>query len=1564
MKQVLYSCAIALLILLPSVSSGQIIFDTNNQTSFQLEESDADHLAFKNTISGIKTLNIKTKQGFFTDLIVPGYGSMTEDGNPKLPVLKKLIEIPYNSEFEINLQIISSKTISLSDYKIQNPIIPAQPPVSKSIDDPEMLEFLYNDITYETSAFFGQESVRVVDLGILRGVRMARLEVAPVQYNPVTGEISVISDMEVEINFKGANHFMTDQEKTRVFSPWFQANFGQLINYKHPQGRDLIEYAPVTYIIVSDPMFQTDLQAFINWKTKKGFQVVEAYTNDPAVGTTTTSIKNYLQNFYNSPPAGFNPQSFVLIVGDVAQVPTFNGNAGSHVTDLYYCEYTGDLFPEVYYGRFSATNLTQLQPQIDKTLEYEQYLMPDPTFLDEVVMVAGHDNSHQLTWGNGQINYGTQYYFNAAHGLFSHTYLQPEPSGANYSGQIRQNVSDGVAYANYSAHCSTSGWADPSFSTSHISALTNAHKYPLMVGNCCSSLEFQTNCFGEEILRAANKGAVGYIGGSNSTYWDEDFWWGVGFEAIAANPVYNSDHLGAYDRTFHDGTGLNTDDWFVTQGQMPSAGNLAVTQSGTSREAYYWEIYHLMGDPSLMIYFSQPPDISVNYAGLMPLSSESFTINTEPYAYVAISKNGILHGAALADENGIAEVLLDPINEPGLADVVATKQNGKPFMGTVQVAAPNGPYIQFESLSIDDENGNNNGLADYGEQIFLDVSLNNLGSEICQNTHASLTCNDQYVQLINANYNWPDIPAGEVSLVSHAFEILIASDIPDQHTIEFTLEIGNGVNTWNSEFSIEAQAPEISLGEFLIDDSADGDGNGRLDAGETANLIIPVSNTGHSSIFDVESILTSTSSWIEIANNQIQIGTLDPTESTEASFSVTLDEETPIGTTISFLMEAGAGGYHHNIEFVCIAGIIVEDFETASFSTFNWQFDGDENWTIDPLNSYDGSYSAKSGNIGDYETSEIFVQLEVLSNGEISFAGKVSSEPEYDFLVFYIDDVEMGKWSGTVSWTVFSFDVTAGRHTFKWVYEKDSSQSSGSDCAWIDQIILPPINTNAILEVTHMDLDDSSAGNGNNLLDPGETVEASIYCNNIGIGSASNVTGVLLSNSEFLTFSTTEFTWEEVVANSIFKAEFTITVSPDAPADIIANLSLAVHVGNISTQKTFYLPIGFSNLETFETGDFSQFNWQFSGNTDWATQAANAHNGQYCARSGVITHNQQSGLSINMDVAFDGMISFWFMLDSEVSYDYFQFFIDDIEVGKWSGSLPWQYIEYPVEQGDHTFKWLYDKDGSISASGDYVLIDDIGLPFEIAPTTPIADFMALNTQIQAGDQVQFYDLSSGFPDQYSWAFEGGTPATSQEQNPTVNYLQSGNYDVTLEVSNSSGSDALTFNNYITVGGDPVSQTLTIPAGWSGLSTCLIPENSGLNSLFQPIMDDLIILQSGSGIFHPELEINTLGPWDHQKGYKIKLENEVQLTIQGWDDPDREIELQQGWNLIPVLSTCDASTDQLFETMINHIVVVKEVAGSGVFWPLLNINTIGYLRSGKAYFILVDEDVVIGFEECE
>jgi len=1029
----------------------------SNGNAVDILENTYEKLRISSSVSDINTYEVKTSAGTFSMLTADNYGYSMVIGSPQLPVFKQLIEIPFDCDIQVNVLRQTVKTYTFEQLGLTYPIMPSQPPVSKSIDDPSSVAFIWNQPVYEVNSFLANELVSVENIGEMRGIRMARLEIAPFTYNPGMGLISVVEDMEFEIVFSGANISQTIDQKETLFNHYFSGIQNQLFNYKPVEKDGLIGGTPVTYIIVSAPTFHDALQPFIEWKTKKGFHVYEAYTNDPNVGTTTTSIKNFLKNFYLNPPAGYTAQSFVLFVGDVAQIPAFNGSAGSHVTDLYYCEYTNDRIPECFYGRFSANNLTELQPQIDKTLEYEQYLMPDPSFLGEVVMVTGADGSHQMTWGNGQINYGTNYYFNAAHNITSHTYLQPLPSGA--AAQIRQDVSNGASYANYTAHCSPDGWADPSFVISHVAQMTNANKYPLMVGNCCSSVEFQTTCFGEVLLRAANKGALGYIGGSNSTYWDEDYWWGVGFKAISANPTYNVQTLGAYDRTFHDGAGITMADWYVTQGQMVVAGNLAVEQSSTSMKLYYWEIYHLMGDPSVMIYLGVPPASSTNFTPLMPLGSATFTVNTDPYAFVAISKEGVLHGTALADENGVAVVTMDPvINVPGYADVVVTRQNTQPYIGQVLVASPEGPFLLLNNKIMHDDTGNNNGSCDFGETITVDAELKNLGNSAALNVTASLGMQTPgYITINQASNNWGTIPAQDSVMVMGAFEFTVDEFVPDQYPVQFTVNItDDNSDTWSSSFICKINAPVLEVGNLIIND-ASGNNNGRLDPGETVQIKVATSNTGHADAANTTAVLSSADPMVTIVSGNYNLNTLTPGASAEAIFSITISPDATVGSVVQLNYLATSGVYTAATQFLPNVGLVLEDFESGNFEAFDWEMGGNLPWGITNASPYEGTYSAKSGTISHDQNSEMSVTFNVLSDSEISFYYKVSSESNYDFLKFYIDDVEQGSWSGTVNWTLGTYDVTAGDHTFRWVYEKDYSVSSGSDAAWIDYIIFPPV---------------------------------------------------------------------------------------------------------------------------------------------------------------------------------------------------------------------------------------------------------------------------------------------------------------------------------------------------------------------------------------------------------------------------------------------------------------------------------------------------------------------------
>ncbi|MCB9310503.1 MAG: PKD domain-containing protein [Lewinellaceae bacterium] len=81
---------------------------------------------------------------------------------------------------------------------------------------------------------------------------------------------------------------------------------------------------------------------------------------------------------------------------------------------------------------------------------------------------------------------------------------------------------------------------------------------------------------------------------------------------------------------------------------------------------------------------------------------------------------------------------------------------------------------------------------------------------------------------------------------------------------------------------------------------------------------------------------------------------------------------------------------------------------------------------------------------------------------------------------------------------------------------------------------------------------------------------------------------------------------------------------------------------------------------------------------------------------------------------------------------------------------------------------------------------------------PVAGFSASQQSICNGNAVQFTSTSSNSPTSYMWSFPGGTPSTSTEQNPSVTYLNTGNYSVTLIVNNAFGADTLTMNNLISV----------------------------------------------------------------------------------------------------------------------------------------------------------------------
>ncbi len=106
---------------------------------------------------------------------------------------------------------------------------------------------------------------------------------------------------------------------------------------------------------------------------------------------------------------------------------------------------------------------------------------------------------------------------------------------------------------------------------------------------------------------------------------------------------------------------------------------------------------------------------------------------------------------------------------------------------------------------------------------------------------------------------------------------------------------------------------------------------------------------------------------------------------------------------------------------------------------------------------------------------------------------------------------------------------------------------------------------------------------------------------------------------------------------------------------------------------------------------------------------------------------------------------------------------------------------------------------TITRGGDSDTETKVGYITVNDPTEPpVADFEANPTTLYVGQSVSFTDLSLNNPTSFAWTFEGGTPGTSDAQNPTITYNTAGTYNVTLSVENNAGSDELMRTDYITV----------------------------------------------------------------------------------------------------------------------------------------------------------------------
>ena len=1011
------------------------------RTTQECENVTLDGFTASFSYSSIESELMNTEKGAFSVISMGNSIPAGNIGEPQVPVTRKLIAVPFGATPVVNVKSYTVEEYKLSDFGIER-LYPQQPSVRKDQKD---VEFFYNEAAYATRGFDESRPIAEVNvMGTMRGIQLGALQLNTLRYDASSNTVRVYNNVEVEVSFENADIELTEQTLVNTYSPYFRTVYASLFNERairdiydeHPD----LWATPVRVLVIANRMFEATLQPWITWKTEKGFYMDVNYTDQ--IGSNASAIKTFITTKYNEGVANGQTPTFVIIVGDNGQVPASqNGSATSAVTDLYYYAVAGnDCYGDMFHSRFTCETTQELQNVLDKTLMYEQYTMPDPSYLSNVLLIAGWDSGWNPKVGKPTIQYAMNYYYNAEHGFENvYNFLQ-QPYNNPYA-----SLNTGVNFVNYTAHGGETSWSDPSFTVSNVNSLTNQDKYFLAMGNCCLAANwgYSTKSLGEAFIIAPNKGAYAYIGAPVSTYWWEDYYFGVGAtNTINAMPLYENTTMGVYDAVFRD-------EDFNSVSAIPFIGNVAVCYahangyqnaiSSGATDTYYWEAYHVLGDGSVCPYHTNPIENTVSHMPTLPIGMDFYTVTADPGSYVGITKDGVLYGAGEIGADGVADIPIEPVTSGGNVKIVVTHPQRQPYIAEVPAAAMTGAYVALDSYELI-----NATQANYGETVEMNINLKNVGTLASGAITATLTTECEYVNVLNGEGTLTALDPDQTGTIE-GFQFEVASNVPDGTKAQFVLSVTDGTDVWDANFKVTLHAPVLAV-ESIV--KTDGDVTFTFVNNGTAPFYggtLTITSCSPELVFENETITTEEivegGATLTLASNYTVASTVAPASSFQVAYNFATGEFTEEGI------------------FVITYQVIEETFESGVFGE-GWTFNTTNSWTIVDGGTK-GNKCMKSMNNG-MSSTDYWAQLtvDVAAGGDMTFMYYVSSESNYDKFFFYYDGVNQNStgWSGSVAWTQYTLAVTPGQHTFKWEYHKDGSVNSGDDCVKIDDIRFPIVN--------------------------------------------------------------------------------------------------------------------------------------------------------------------------------------------------------------------------------------------------------------------------------------------------------------------------------------------------------------------------------------------------------------------------------------------------------------------------------------------------------------------------
>jgi hypothetical protein len=882
---------------------------------------------------------------------IRGHSVLLEAGAPRVPRVMEKLVIPAGATV-VGVEIIAEEWQDVPGfYKV----VPAQPDVPLPVPGQEFTPQWYapRPEIYEAAEFYPEAKVRLNGVGSMSGYRIAHVELFPVRYQPVSGVLQLATRITYRVSYR--ENVVSDV----IATVRQRAVFGSAVAALVVNPEDVVRFAPrlgvgqvptflppgdYEYVVISAPPMDTVFERLAAWKTRKGIPATVVDIAWISANYTGYDLQEKVRNFIIDAQSTWGT-IYVLLGGSGDYrtsgqniVPTRKGwytyaggpDGDSLPSDLYYSDLDGDwdyngnhiygqlsdsvdMYSDVYVGRASVYNVALAQNFVYKVMTYEKN--PPTDYLKKMLLPTAilwssyeerpmQDSIARMTpagWVDGKLY---------------------ERNGTLSRQRMIDSMNVGFGMGHWVGHGDQNGiyMGSPYLNSSDAQNLVNGDKQGIAnsIGCMCGGWDLVPggDCFAEHLVNRVGGGLVAAV--MNARY---GFGAYIGYYVPGPSEridttfyalIFEQDmfHLGAVH-------GLAKDAWVF------------YADSGMQYDWTRWCIYelNLLGDPTLPLWNDVPMNLTVNYPAAVPVGFQNVNITVTSSgspvsnALVCLQKGDEVYARGYTNTGGTVTLSINPTS-PGSMYITTTARNHYPFEDSMMVQPSNYAYITFLSCSISDPTpgGNDNGQLNPGESVELPVWVMNWGQSQGNGIVGILSADDTYATLSDTVKSFGNISASDSAYTgADGYDLDIAASCPDGHTILFTLTCSDNADSiWVSQFSLGVYACILTYQGYTVVG-----GNGILEPGETADIVVTLGNEGGAEAENVTATLITGSSLITINDNTGTFGSIQPGNTgNNASdpFNVTASASAAYGVTVDCDLIVQAGMHVDTLDFLLAIG--------------------------------------------------------------------------------------------------------------------------------------------------------------------------------------------------------------------------------------------------------------------------------------------------------------------------------------------------------------------------------------------------------------------------------------------------------------------------------------------------------------------------------------------------------------------------------------------------------------------------------------------------------------------